>query len=384
MNSKIKMATIVALRTMMRVMYIFPVKQNRVVINAYRGSQYSCNPKYISEYLEKNYPNTFEIIWAFNDPERFSFLKERGIKLVKYNSLRRFYYEATCKYSINNIGSYSWFPIRKGQEHINTWHGGFGVKKCGLGEIANDELMKKTIQMSSDETTILLSTSKEFDRDIAVKDLGFKKETMHIGYPRNDIIVKQKNGEVDLRGKVCKALNISENAYIVLYAPTWRYDVDKKLPPINYNKLAEAVEEMTGQKAVIVTRMHHLMRSNMGVQNATVDATDYPDMQELLAVADCLITDYSSCVWDYSIMSKPIYLYAPDIEQYVAERGCHVSVFEWGFPVCQNNDELIQCVRTMTAEKGKAAAERFQQENGSYEEGHACQLIGDYMAQNMK
>ena len=383
MNSKIKMAMIIGLRAMMRGMYIFPIKNNRVVINAYRGSQYSCNPKYISEYLEKNYPNTFEIMWAFNEPEKFTFLKERGIRLLKFNSFKRFYYEATCKYSINNVGSYSWFPIRKGQEHINTWHGGFGVKKCGLGEIANDELMKKTIQMSSDETTIVLSTSKEFDRDIAAKDLGFKKETMHIGYPRNDILVKQKNGKINLRNKVCNELGIMEKAFIVLYAPTWRYDVTKKLPPIEYNELVKVFEETTGKKTIIVTRMHHLMRSNMGDADATINATTYPDMQELLAVADCLITDYSSSVWDYSLMERPIFLYTPDIEQYTAERGCHVSVFDWGFPVCQNNDELLQNVRNMTEESGRIAAANFQQINGSYENGTACQQIAEYMVRHM-
>ena len=59
----------------------------------------------------------------------------------------------------------------------------------------------------------------------------------------------------------------------------------------------------------------------MGSERFTIDATDYPDMQELLAVSDCLISDYSSCIWDYSIMGKPIYLYTPDVDEYDKERG---------------------------------------------------------------
>ena len=352
MKSAIKLIIIYLMRLLMKILHIFPIKENRIICNAYRGMQYAGNPKYLSEYISQKYSLEYEIIWAFKTPKKFAYLSDRGIKLVKYSSIKRFYYEATAKISINNIGSFSWLPLRKGQEHVNTWHGGFGVKKCGLDESANNKIMKRTIQMSTDNTTNLISTSEEFDRDIAVKDLGFKRTTLKIGYPRNDILFKQKNGEIDLRDKVCESLGINSGSYIVLYAPTWRYNRKYKWTSIDYNSLKSIIGEKTGREVAILYRMHHLMESNMGSERFTIDATDYPDMQELLAVSDCLISDYSSCIWDYSIMGKPIYLYTPDVDEYDKERGSHVRIYDWGFPVCRTNQELFEAIMCMSSVRG--------------------------------
>lgn len=379
MNAVLKLGAIFCLRLFMHILTVFPIKKNRIILNAYKGSQYSCNPKYISEYLFENYPQKFEIIWAFNEPQKFSFLKKDGIKVVKYCSIKRFFYEATCKISINNIGSYSWFPVRKGQEHVNTWHGGYNIKKVGLMESANSFLMKRTIQMSSDYTTELLSTSEKYDNDIAVEDLGYRKRTFQCGYPRNDILFKQKNGEVNLKNKVAGILGFNENSYVVLYVPTYRYDVHKVWEHPDYAGIKEELLKQGKLQPVIITRMHHFMTANMGDGDSTIDATGYPDMQELLASADCIITDYSSCIWDYAIMRRPIYLYVPDYEQYEKERGYHVNIHELGFPVAQSNIELLSAFRNMTEKNAQINAEQFVNSCHSYESGTASAQVGAWI-----
>jgi CDP-glycerol glycerophosphotransferase len=355
------------------------MKKNRIVFNAYRGSQYSCNPKYISEYLMDHYPGRYEIIWAFNDPKQYLFLKKQGVKLVRYNSLKRFYYEATCKISINNVGSFSWFPIRTGQEHINTWHGGYSIKKVGISESANSPMMKKTIEMSSDLTTELLSTSKKYDQNTAMEDLGYKKKTFQCGYPRNDIIFRQRNGEIDLKNKISKFFNFHRDSYIVLYVPTFRYDRKKTLPHPAYQQIKTLLQQQGKSNPVILTRMHHLMMNNLGDQELTIDATNYPDMQELLAAADCIITDYSSCIWDYAILKKPIYLYTPDFSEYSEERGYHVNIDQLGFPVAKDNVELLRAFEKMTDDVAKKNAEEFIEKCESYESGTACEQVGKWI-----
>lgn len=379
MNALLKISAIYGLRIFNRIFHVFPIKKNRIIINAYRGSQYSCNPKYISEYLTKTYKGKLEIIWAFNKPENFQFLEEDGIRLVKYSSLRRFFYEATAKISINNIGSYSWLPLRRGQEHINTWHAGFGYKKIGLGEIANSKTMKRTIQISSDETTLIPSCSKEFTNEIARKDLGYQGNIIDSGLARNDILFKQLSGKINIREKVLTTFGIDKNTYIVLYAPTWRYDRDKQIPALDYNMQKKALEDKTGKTVVILSRMHHLSEFSITDKNLTIDATKYPDMQELLAAADCLITDYSSSIWDFSIMERPIFIYAPDIEEYRNQRGYHMDVFEWGFPVCQNNFELCSAIQHLNEEDAKKMAISHRMQAGSFEDGSACEQIGQWI-----
>lgn len=64
------------------IFFVFPIKNNRIFFSAYSGRQYSCNPKYISDWIEQNYKDEFEIIWAFNEPDAFSYLKNRNISDV--------------------------------------------------------------------------------------------------------------------------------------------------------------------------------------------------------------------------------------------------------------------------------------------------------------
>ena len=127
-----------------------------------------------------------------------------------------------------------------------------------------------------------------------------------------------------------------------------------------------------------------------------VNVSDYPDMQELLCVADSLITDYSSCIWDYSLLARPCYLYVPDLDEYVnKEQGLFTPIESWYGVICRNNDEL--CAQMAKADGGadagagnegngkaisgeetsgketfKAMAERQLTTFGSYETGQAC------------
>ena len=197
----LKLAVIYVLRFVMRVLSIFPIRKNRIVINSYRGEQYSCNPKYISQGLQKMYPEKYEIIWAFKNPGKYYDLKKSGIKLVSFASIKRFYYEATAKISINNIGSYSWMPVRKGQEHINTWHGAVDYKKVALSEINNDAVMKKTLLMSARETT--LSPQINFSLNIVFQlnlDTGEKYWNMVCPEMMHCIFVIRRKQEIELSG----------------------------------------------------------------------------------------------------------------------------------------------------------------------------------------
>lgn len=181
-----KMLEIRILRVFMTVLHIFPIKQNRIILNSYTGTQYSCNPKYITEAILKRFPDKYEIIWTFKEPDKFQFLEEKGIKVVKYASIKRFYYEATAKVSINNIGSYSWQPIRKGQQHVNTWHSALDLNNCALMESANDKIMKKTIFMNAKETSLFLSANRFFTEFCIPKEFGYNGKILEYGLPRND------------------------------------------------------------------------------------------------------------------------------------------------------------------------------------------------------
>ena len=130
MKDFIKYIGIFFIRTIVRFFYIVPVKADRVIISCYLGTQYAGSPKVISEYIREWGKGKYEIIWAFKNKDDFAFLKDCGIKTVGYYSMKRLFLEATAKYCIDNAaGCFGWFPSRKGQYHIDTWHEADAIKQ---------------------------------------------------------------------------------------------------------------------------------------------------------------------------------------------------------------------------------------------------------------
>lgn len=230
-KSIVKLMVIYFLKIYMSVIQkIFGIKKDRIIFNSYSGRQYACNPKYISEFLCKRYKNKYEIIWALKNAEKYNFLDEMGVKRVEYCSLKRFYYEATAKVSINNIGSFSWLPHNKEQLRINTWHGGGCYKKVGIGEDYNDVFMKKSMELTSRNTSYMISTSKYFSETVVPNDFNYHGDVLNVGFPRNDLIIRTNDDErIKIRDKVFDSLGIGKKFRTILYAPTWRYDKNSTL-----------------------------------------------------------------------------------------------------------------------------------------------------------
>ena len=104
---KLKIIGIKTLRCGTHLFSFFPIKKGRVLLSSYLGESYSCNPKYISEYLQKNYPEKFEIVWAFKDTNKFQDIS--ASKIIKYKSISWFYYTITANVIIGNNAA-MWFP----------------------------------------------------------------------------------------------------------------------------------------------------------------------------------------------------------------------------------------------------------------------------------
>ncbi len=373
MKAKLKLFAIYILRMIMNILHIFPVKKGRIIFFSFHGKQYSCSPKYISEYLSENFPGQFEIIWAFREPEKFAFLKEKGIKTVKYASFMRLYYESTAQVSINNIGSFSWIPLRKNQLHINTWHGGGCYKKTSLGESRNSDIMNKTLLMTAQETSYMISSSRFSTEYVIPNDFGYKGDVLNIGLPRNDILINGDRNSVS--EKVRKHFDIPPNEDIILYAPTWRYDNAEEIVMPDIEEVKKSYEKRFGKKCVFIFRAHSWMLCKASSENF-IDGSDYPDMQELLLTCDMLLSDYSSCIWDYSLTYRPCLLFTPDLDKYVEERGFDIDIMRWGFPVCRTMKELNEQICNFDMDDFRAKMKKHQEDLGNYDTGVSCEKLG--------
>ena len=361
---------------------VLPVKKNRILFTGLTGGNgydYSCNPKYIYEYMRDHFPGQYEYVWAVKDKERFKFLEEEGVRLVEHFTVSSFPMLLTAKVVVTN-GSYApWFPFRKQQYIINTWHGGGAYKKVENETPDANWATKRRAQFCANNIDLFLASCKVQEEQMIRTTYQYEGNVLRAGTPRNDRLV---NGDIEeMQEKVKKHYQLEKDTHIVLYAPTYR---DANPAVILDTDMVLDVLEENGENWVLLSRFHRYQSQDMHVNvtgDRVIDVADYPDMQELLCAADILITDYSSCVWDYSFLKRPCLLYVPDKKEYIAHTGFYVGMERWPFLSAANMEQLTECLRSL---RDKEQSEKLQQkmqnhlkELGSYEKGKCREELAD-------
>lgn len=359
----------------MRFFCIFPVKKNRIFFESYKGKSYSCNPKYISEFLGANYPGRFELVWVFINPDKE--LLPKGIKVVKKHSVRNFYYHMTAKVIISNMTDDVFIPKRRKQVHINTWHAGGAYKKVGLSyEKTMSPLTVWQDNIVSKETSYYVSSSELFTKYNIREAYRYDGEVICSGLPRNDLFFDSEK-MAGVKKRLAEKLGVAGRT-VVLYAPTFRGvfgDSNRKTFCFPYEQILQAAKERQ-QNLLILSRAHYSEASEMDKSLENVeDVTDYPDMQELLAIADVLVTDYSSSIWDFSLMKKPCVLYVPDAKEYLDERGTYTPIESWPGIVASTIDQVVEMILEPNYELSRRKAEEALLYFGSYEDGRGAETV---------
>lgn len=385
-TSKIQYAGIRVLRLLGRSFRVFPVKRNRIVCIAYAGHQYSCNPKYIAEYLLENYPNRFEIIFVLRG--RRTDAVDPRVKTVRFLTPAHFYYLYTAKVLIVNGGSESYLAKRNEQYLINTWHGGGAYKRCEQSSVMKLSREEELYGRYMGKITDLMLSSSSFFTKHVVPDLFYQVpvRTMPCGMPRNDIFFAQ-NGSM-YREKVCAELGIGTEHRIILYAPTFRGHIQTPSTAltnagIDAKQVCCAVSERFKGPVAFVFRSHFAVSQGMSAQSGITffDATEYPDMQELLVAVDILITDYSSSMWDFSLAKKPCFLYVPDLDDYLNhDRGVYTPVETWPGILCRTNEELQNAILGFDEGNYLKKVEKHHANLGSCETGTAREQVCRHIA----
>lgn len=349
-----------------------PIEKNKIVFFSHKGKQYSCNPMYICEYLLEKFPGKFQIIWAFKNPEEYSYLKEKGICVVKYESIEHLKAMLTSKVIVTNVDTFVYLPHRKGQVVLDTWHGGGAYKTCGYMNPQNLDKLRKQMYFRRlySRITLYLSSSRLFSEQTIRQSRLFQGEILEIGMPRNDILLQRDRS--DIEKKVREYFGLQDDERIVLYAPTFRSKKeDDGYQRPDFKQVEESLTKRFGGKWVTLIREHHYYDE----ENNGHKATDYADMQELLYAAEVLITDYSSSIWDFSLMYKPVFLYCPDLKHYTGERNFYIPIKEWPFILCGNQGELVEKIEDFDETDYKEKINQHHRRLGNCESGEATKLI---------
>ncbi len=360
------------LKRILHIFFVFPIKRNRIFFSAYSGRQYSCNPKYISQWIINNYPEKYDVIWAFSTDEMIKKMENSGFRCVKFKSLKYIYYLLTSKVVIDNVESWSILPKRAGQYIINTWHGGGAYKGVGLKRKDASETLDKNMLRKNERISIYLSSSKAFSKMTLEDSFGYHGKIIECGMPRNDLLLKKCNNEIS---HIKAKLNISEDVKIVIYAPTFRHDLQYKYV-LDYEETLRALEQKFGGKWIVLMRTHYYIKDEMIHEKCLMDVSDYPDMQELLLISDVLITDYSSSIWDFSLMKKPGFLFMPDYYDYLNERELYTPIEEWPYPACFSMDDLKEKIKNYDDELARIRIENHHAKLRICESGKATEIVG--------
>lgn len=350
------------------------VREERILFKSYDAENISCNPKYIYNELKKN--NRYELIWVLKNPE-----KTPEVKAIKYMSLKWLYYIATSKYVITNTGFNFWLPKKKEQIYLNTWHGGGAYKDSdNLSNISKAQITQT--QKSAELEDYFISSCAVFTKEYAEKRLGFKGKILEVGTPRNDYLIHNHDNAF-LKNSIRRRLNIADDHFIVIYAPTWRDDAST-IEDLDYDSLLECLREKYSEVTILV-RGHHLQKNLVCIKNSNIiNVSDYDDMQELLLISDLLVTDYSSSIWDMIHGGKKVLLYTPDLDEYLKYREFHVDIKEWSIPYFKTNEELIHFIFSNGFTNMDEVIKNHMNRFGSFEHGNATQKIVELIEKGNK
>mgnify|MGYP002853137762 CR=1 FL=1 len=354
-----------------------PLEKDKYLCISMAGDNYGDNIKSLADYISKT-DDKAEIVWAFT--RKFRSVVKCDYKNVEIYSFRYYYHILTSKYILSNSRlNKRMLHKRKGQTYLQTWHGtalkriGKDFKKKKMNWIQR-MLTPKTFRFDVANTDMMISGSS-FMTNIFRQKFEFKGPIYETGTPRNDVFFTH---HPEIKEKVRKALGIGNDDYIILYAPTFRSADSLSYYDIDLEKIRDNWKPAKGKKCHFVVRLHPLIlhqtkQLKRVIKYEYTDASFYPDMQELLYASDLLVTDYSSSMFDFMYLHKPIILYTPDWDTYGI--GCYFKLEELPFIVISCNEEIKEKLDSYNDETYYSDIDKFIERIGSVERGDASKQI---------
>ena len=235
------------------------------------------------------------------------------------------------------------------QNLVQLWHGAGAFKKFGYSRVGKGDNVK--IHKGYKKYTNVITSSEKINWCYSEAFGVPFKNIKATGVPRTDILFNSDRNKA-LKAEFRRTFSIPEDKKIVLFAPTYRsanqrdafYDMDR----INIPKL---FEEM-GDEYVLTTKFHPAVYENNGsfvcegYENFVIDVSHMRNINDVLPVADILVTDFSSIIFDYWLLNKPIVFYTEDMREYDDARGLYFDFEKYAYgPVVTSPEDLVAAIK---------------------------------------
>jgi CDP-glycerol glycerophosphotransferase len=353
-----------------------PVNPHLAVFSAYWNRGVACNPAAIAAKLAELAPQIHPV-WVVT--EENAALLPPGTDHVVPGSRRYWEVLATAKYLVSNVNFPNAVVKRPDAIHLQTHHG-TPLKRMGLDQMAYPAAAQGL------DFQALLERIDKWDYSVSANshttrmwERAYPSHYVSLdhGYPRNDVYYTA--GAEDIR-RVRDRLGIAPGRRAVLYAPTHRDYEAGWTPRLDLAALADRL----GEDTVLLVRGHYFYGgaasplTNLRRTGRIVDVSSYDPVEELCLAADALVTDYSSIMFDYANLDRPIVIYADDWETYRTTRGVYFDLMaEAPGPVARTQEELTELLTTEAWRDEGAAKTRavFRRRFCEYDDGRAAERV---------
>lgn len=271
--------------------------------------------------------------WAFTDPEKYTELPNKN--KVNIDSFKYYIELFSSSVWISNSSIERLIPYKpKGIIYINTWHG-IPMKHLGPDEKETTSIVRNWFAKVNFN---LLTASGTYDQKIFKHIFPSTSNIQITGLPRNLYLKMITSKQCDfIRERVIQKYRLDPSKKILLYAPTFReYELDSDDHAFSTDSLLKL-----SSKYNLLFRSHYYAEDK-GVMKKCIDVSDDPDLNHLLISADLLVSDYSSVIFDYSLLKKPVVLYCYDMDRYLQYRGVYVRPDDLNVPFVKTEKDLLE------------------------------------------
>ncbi len=238
-------------------------------------------------------------------------------------------------------------PFAKTTKVIQVWHSTGAFKRMGFARMGRPGSTKKGSLTHRNYTHVTVSSPGVIPA--FCEAFGLDAERIYpIGVPRTDLFFDQEQKQAIVTDFYRQYPQL-QNKKLILFAPTFRGDTRTDAHyPENWFNPAAFVDALP-EDYVLGIKLHPFITKPMavpaGYEHRIVDFSQYREINPLLFVAHTLITDYSSVIFEYAFLQKPIVFYLPDLAEYDRDRSFffRFETYIYGSR-CQTQDQLPQAI----------------------------------------
>lgn len=317
------------------IVLLFPIKKNQITFVSLESKTLESDLLLLYQELVKNKQYSIKLVLT-------KFDKNNLWTNFKYmlNTIKQVYYINRSALVIINDNNYVISKYKRtGVKVLQVWHATGAIKKFG-------NAIKREYRISNYDYVI---ANSDYWKEPYSEAFNVNPEAVKItGMPRVDHLL-DKQYISKTRESLFIKYPILKDKKIILYAPTFRGNIYQGFISIDFN--AKQLVESLGKEYVVVYKYHPLLKDICIAEHSQIFNMANEDTHDLFTISDYLISDYSSIIFDYSLLNKPMLFYVPDLQSYIDTLGCFVDYETMPGTICKNIEEVFMGIKNADTSK---------------------------------